>query len=58
MTRVDLKKDDTFYEPLVGGVDYSWLDGPWKDADLVLDSIIRAKGGGYKWIYKGLTSYE
>lgn len=58
MTRVDLKKTDTIYEAMEGEVDYSWLDGIWKDADLQLDSIIRAKGGEYKWTYKGLASYE
>jgi hypothetical protein len=57
MTRVDLKKTDTVYESLKGEVDYSWLDGVWKDANLKLDSIIRAKGGQYKWSYKGLASY-
>ncbi len=43
---------------MVGNVEYSWLDGIWKDADLKLDSIIRAKGGEYKWKYLGLASYE
>jgi hypothetical protein len=58
MTRVDLKKDDTFYEHLNGEVEYSWLDGPWKDTGLILDSIVRAKGGGYTWTYRGLMPYE
>jgi hypothetical protein len=58
MARVDLKKTDTVYEAMEGSVEYSWLDGIWKDADLKLDSIIRAKGGQYKWTYRGLATYE
>jgi hypothetical protein len=37
-TRVDLHKSDTVYDAFAGEVEYSWLDGPWKDAGLVLDS--------------------
>jgi hypothetical protein len=58
MARVDLHKTDTVYEAMEGAVEYSWLDGVWKDTGLELDCIIRAKGGEYKWTYKGLASYE
>lgn len=58
MTRVDLHKTDTIYDAMEGSVEYSWLDGIWKDANLELDCIIRAKGGEYVWTYKGLASYE
>lgn len=58
MARVDLKKTDTIYEAMEGEVDFSWLDGIWRDTNLQLDSIIRAKGGEYKWTYKGLASYD
>jgi|CXWL01.1.fsa_nt_gi hypothetical protein len=58
MTRVDLHKTDTLYEPYVGEVDFSWLDGVWKDADLKLDSIVKASGGEYRWKYQGLASFK
>ncbi|SFD98883.1 hypothetical protein SAMN05518672_10455 [Chitinophaga sp. CF118] len=58
MARVDLHKSDTAYTAMVGEVEFSWLDGVWKDAGLQLDSIIRATGGEYKWTYRGLASYE
>jgi hypothetical protein len=32
--------------PLKATVDYDWLDGAWSDAGVVLDSAVRASGGG------------
>jgi hypothetical protein len=59
LTRVDLVKDEPAYEPLDASVEYDWLDGAWSDADLKLDSAVRAGGGGrYKWTYRGLVPYE
>jgi hypothetical protein len=58
MARVDLHKSDTVYESMIGQVEYSSLDGIWKDAELKLDSVIKASGGEYKWTYKGLATYE
>jgi len=58
LTRVDLHKDEPQYEPLNATVDYDSLDGAWSDADIVLDSAVRASGGGkYKWTYRGLKPY-
>lgn len=58
MTRVDLHKSDTVYAAMVGEVDYSWLDGSWNESPLELDSVIRATGGTYKWVYKGLMPFK
>lgn len=58
LTRVDLVKDEPDYEPLEPTVEFDWLDGAWADADPILDSAVRASGGGrYKWTYRGLRPY-
>lgn len=58
LTRVDLAKDETVYEPLHAEVDMEALDGVWKDADVVFDSAVRAGSGSkYKWTYRGLVPY-
>lgn len=57
LTRVDLAKEDANYEPLNANVEFSWLDGAWRDSGLIYDSAIRATGGRYKWTYRGSKPY-
>lgn len=52
--RVDLHKEDAAYQPLEADVEFSWLDGVWKDAPLEFDSAVFATGAKYEWSYKGL----
>ena len=54
LARVDLQKNDTYYEALTATVEYNLLDGLWPDAELTFDSVVRATGGLYKWTYRGL----
>ena len=56
LAKVDLIKEDPAYVPLEATVDFSWLDGAWRDAGLEYDSAVRATGGEYKWTYRGLRS--
>ncbi len=56
LAKVDLVKEDPAYVPLDATVDFSWLDGAWRDAGLEYDSAVRATGGDYKWTYRGLRS--
>lgn len=56
LAKVDLTKEDPSYEPLDATVDFSWLDGAWRDAGLQFDSAVRATGGEYRWTYRGLRS--
>jgi hypothetical protein len=57
LTKIDLIKEDPVYIPHAAQVDYSWLESTWKDADLELDSAVRAHGGTYRWNYRGLVPY-
>jgi hypothetical protein len=59
LTRVDLHKDEPQYQSLEAEVDMDSLDGVWRDAGVVLDSAVRASGGGhYKWTYRGKEPYR
>jgi hypothetical protein len=55
MTKIDLIKEDPVYQPYAAKVDYSWLDSTWRNANLELDSAVRAHGGNYRWNYRGLV---
>lgn len=55
LARVDLAKEDVAYEPMRAHVDFSSLESLWRDADLELDSAVRATGGRYRWTYRGLA---
>jgi len=57
MTKIDLIKEDPVYQPYSAKVDYSWLDSTWRNANLELDSAVRAHGGKYRWNYRGLVRY-
>jgi hypothetical protein len=57
MTKIDLIKEDPVYLPYSAKVDYSWLDSTWRNANLELDSVVRAHGGSYRWKYRGLVRY-
>jgi len=57
LTRVDLHKDEPVYQPLDADIEMQCLDGVWKDAGVVYDSAVRARGGRYKWTYRGLKRY-
>jgi len=52
--KVDLYKEDVAYRPLDAQIEYSWLDGVWRDAGMVYDSAVHATGARYKWTYRGL----
>ena len=56
LAKVDLIKGDPAYQPLAAEIDFSWLDGAWRDAGIEYDSAVRATGGDYKWNYRGLRS--
>lgn len=59
LARVDLHKEDAHYEAIDAEIDFSWLDGAWRDAGLVFDSAVRAGGGGrYEWSYRGLVPID
>jgi hypothetical protein len=55
LTKIDLIKEDPVYLPFSAKVDYSWLDSTWRNANLELDSVVRAHGGNYRWNYRGLV---
>jgi hypothetical protein len=55
LTRVDLYKEDAQYQALDAEIEFSWLDGAWKDAGLIYDSAVRATGSNYHWTYRGLV---
>lgn len=55
LARVDLAKEDTTYEARVAEVDYNALESLWRDAGLTLDSVVQARGGRYRWTYRGLA---
>jgi hypothetical protein len=57
LTKIDLIKEDPVYIPHEAKVDFSWLDSTWKNANLELDSAVRAHGGNYRWNYRGLVPY-
>jgi hypothetical protein len=57
LTKIDLIKEDPVYIPQAAKVDFSWLDSTWKNANLELDSAVRAHGGNYRWNYRGLVPY-
>lgn len=54
LARVDLHKEDITYQPLNAKVQFSWLDGVWKDAGIQYDSAVFASGAKYKWTFRGL----
>ncbi|MDF0682038.1 MAG: hypothetical protein P0116_13855 [Candidatus Nitrosocosmicus sp.] len=56
LTRIDLMKEDTEYEVVDGNVDFSILDGVWKETKMEFDSVVRASGGKYKWTCRSLVS--
>jgi len=53
LARVDLHKDEPTYEPLEAEIDFDWLESAWRDSDLEFDSAVRARGGNYRWTYRG-----
>jgi hypothetical protein len=55
LTRIDLIKEDPVYQPYSAKVDFSWLEDTWRNANLELDSAVRAHGGNYRWNYRGLV---
>ncbi|HKB98991.1 MAG TPA: hypothetical protein VKD23_09415 [Terriglobales bacterium] len=55
ITKIDLIKEDPVYQPYSAHVDFSWLDSTWRNANLELDSVVRAHGGRYRWNYRGLV---
>lgn len=55
LTKIDLIKEDPVYQPYSAKVDFSWLDSTWRNANLELDSVLRAHGGTYRWNYRGLV---
>ncbi|KAF0957335.1 hypothetical protein [Rhodococcus sp. T7] len=55
LARVDLAKEDATYEVREADVDFNALESLWRDADLKLDSVVRATGGRYRWTYRGLA---
>jgi len=55
LTKIDLIKEDPVYRPYSAQVDFSWLDSTWRNANLKLDSAVRAHGGTYRWNYRGLV---
>ena len=55
LTKIDLIKEDPVYQPYSAKVDFSWLDSTWRNANLELDSVVRAHGGNYRWNYRGLV---
>jgi hypothetical protein len=55
LTKIDLIKEDPVYQPYSASVDFSWLDNTWRNANLELDSAVRAHGGSYRWNYRGLV---
>lgn len=57
LTVLDLHKEDPVYQPLEGEVDHSALDGIWSETKLAFDSAVRATGGKYVWVYRGLRGY-
>lgn len=54
LARVDLHKEDIAYQPMDAKVEFSWLDGVWRDAGMEYDSAVFASGATYKWTYRGL----
>lgn len=58
LARVDLAKEDVGYEARTAEVDFSALESLWRDADLTLDSVVRASGGCYRWTYRGLAEAD
>lgn len=54
LARVDLHKEDVAYQPMDAKVEFSWLDGVWRDAGMEFDSAVFASGATYKWTYRGL----
>jgi hypothetical protein len=54
LTKVDLAKEDTAYEPLEATIEYSELDQIWTDTELRFDSAVRARGAKYEWTYRGM----
>ncbi|MBT2366039.1 DUF2071 domain-containing protein [Streptomyces sp. ISL-10] len=58
LARVDLAKEDAGYEARTAKVDFSALESLWRDADMTLDSVVRATGGSYRWTYRGLAKAD
>jgi hypothetical protein len=58
LARVDLAKEDAGYEARTAEVDFSALESLWRDADLTLDSVVRAQGSRYRWTYRGLAKAD
>lgn len=58
LTRVDLRKTETAFTPLVV---HSWQDqllSAQDDGEIVLDSAFSTAGGQYQWTYHGLVAAE
>lgn len=55
LTKIDLIKEDPVYQPYSASIDYSWLESTWRNANLELDSAVRAHGGKYRWNFRGLV---
>ncbi|MEM7453058.1 MAG: hypothetical protein AAF456_01770 [Planctomycetota bacterium] len=58
LTKVDLLKDDTIYQPLtLRSIKGAAVDD-WKKNGGVFDSAYRTTGGVYEWQYHGMTAGE
>lgn len=58
LTRIDLQKTETVFEPLDV---VAWQDAmlhAWGDQGVTLDSAFRTAGGQYQWTYDGLIPTE
>jgi hypothetical protein len=56
LTKIDLKKEDTYYEPLeVVNIEGAMIQ-QWKADGAEFDSAFRTAGGRYEWTYRGLTA--
>jgi hypothetical protein len=56
LTKIDLRKEDTYYEPLeVVNIEGAMIQ-QWKADGAEFDSAFRTAGGRYEWTYRGLTA--
>ncbi len=55
LASVDLYKEDVKYEALDARIEFSWLQGEWKNEEMIFDSAVKATGSSYKWTYRGLV---
>jgi hypothetical protein len=56
LAMVDLHKEEPTYEPLDADIRFDWLENIWQNSKLEFDSAVRARGGEYRWTYRGLRT--